>query len=141
MTQCNGRASPFHRLSLTNNLLGSPRGLHGPRGHPRFVTRGETYRPGSCSLDRNLGQLLLIYLWIGCRKEVIAVNPYSWGEADHYPPGYTNPYRLAADLVEATHNRMLIALAVFYVTIEVTATVGVLLFDNSLGPSLAGTLR
>ena len=138
--------SPSARLFWILDLLGSLRALHWYHGHtqaPKFAAFGKKPPKTYLYFGRNLGKLFLIYLCIDCLKEIIALDPYFWGYTEHDPPGYIRFYLpskvslLGIDLVRTY--RMFVAFAVLYVAVELISTVGVLLFVNILGPSVAGT--
>jgi len=138
--------SSYARLFWILDLLGSLRALHWYHGHtqaPEIATSGKKHPENCPSFGRNLGKLLLIYLCIDCLKEIIAIDPYFWGYTDYEPPGSIRTYlssKLSLPSIDSVRTyRMIVAFAVLYVAVELISTVGVLLFVNILGPSLAGT--
>jgi hypothetical protein len=73
------------------------------------------------------------------------MDPYFWGHTDYDPPNYIRTYlpsKLSLPGIDLIRTyRMCVAFAVLHVAVELISTVGVLLFVNILGPSLAGTWR
>jgi len=132
--------SAYERIFWVLDLLGSLRALHWSYGQSRNPDSTGVYRKRTqkiTSVQRNLGKLLFVSLCLDCLKEVIALDPYFWGFTGHEPPDYIKSSLPTEGFIQAY--RMSVAFAVLYVAIEFVSVVAVLLFVNTLGPSLAGT--
>ena len=132
--------SAYKRLFWILDLVGSLRALHWSHGQRQNHVSAAScvkhiqYTP---SLRRNICKLLLIYIFVDLSIEIIALDPYFWGYTEHEPPDYIKSILPRPALVQAY--RMLMAFASFYITLDFAYTVGLLLFVNMLGPSIAGT--
>ena len=132
--------STLERLFWILDLLGSLRALHWDYVHPQYRISSaslKTRPEDRTSIQTKLAKLLVLYLCIDALKEIIAMDPYFWGYIDHAPPAYIKALLPLPSLVQAY--RMLVAFAVLYIGIEFTSTIGILIFVDVLGPSLAGT--
>lgn len=127
------------RLFWILDLLGSPRALHWSYGHSSDHTL-------SCMSKRSLHRstsfqwasfkLLLVYFGLDCLKEIVAMDPYFWGDIHHEPPRYVQEITASTDLIQAY--RMSVAFAVLYLGFELVSKAGFLLWVTVLGPSIAG---
>ncbi|MCJ1278856.1 hypothetical protein MMC21_006675 [Puttea exsequens] len=130
----------IERLYWTLDLVWSLRALHWSRGSSPGRKIKHTNKECSkefTSLRRSFGKLLLIYLSVDVLKEIIASDPYFWGNIDSQPPEYIRFLLQTASLVQIY--RMTVAFAVLYVSIQFISVSGVFIFVNILGPSSAGT--
>ena len=131
-------ASIYERLFWTLDLLGSLRDLHWS------TTRNESRKPDqkhengkhSMSFLTTLVTLIATCLGLDCLKEIIAIDPYFWGYIDAYPPQHIKSFLRLPVLIKAY--RMLIAFAVFYLSIHMICAAGRLVFVHALGPRVAG---
>ena len=133
-------ASGYKRLLWILDLVGSLRALHWSHGQRQNQSSAATCEKDahhSPSLRRNICKVFLIYLCADVLKEIIAMDPYFWGFTEHAPPDYIKSTLPLSALVQVY--RMLIGFATFYIALHFAYTVGLLLFLNILGPSIAGT--
>ena len=132
--------SAYKRLFWILDLVGSLRALHWSHGQRQNHVSTATYVKHiyhNPSLRRNICKLLLIYIFVDLLIEIIALDPYFWGYTEHDAPDYIKSILPLPALVQAY--RMLVAFTTFYITLDFAYTVGLLLFVNILGPSIAGT--
>lgn len=131
--------SGYKRLLWILDLVGSLRALHWSHGQRQTQLSATCEKDAhhSPSLRRKIYKVFLIYLSADVLKEIIAMDPYFWGYTEHVPPDYIKFILPLPALVQAY--RMLVGFATFYIALDFAYTIGLLLFLNILGPSIAGT--
>ena len=125
----------------TMDLLGSMRLLHWSIGRPHqkieatgFYFDEEKMR--YLSLSRCLLRLLIVYLTIDVLKEIVAIDPYFWGQIGANPPPSITEFIPCRYLIR--FYRLSTAFSLIYLAIALVDTAGHILFLHILKHNIAG---